>query len=472
MNRYDSGQLDDLLLDVKKLLGDETPAPPQPSPRARRPAPQPTPAQTVDDDATRLFAPVRGTPPPTIQGGAYDGSGKYVWNDPSYTGEYHGPDTTTTPRPAPRPAPRVQTPPSAFDQPVEPLRRAAPVQEAPRQRAAAHAAVQAEARPKRTRRPQPEPEAEVDEMEETQYPVKRKKKKAVWIILALLVVGLLVGYLLLAKQPINKDANMGARKPGVSTILLVGTDKSSTLTDTIMLLSLNTKEKTVSLMSIPRDTRVNGPYKPPKINSVYGANQGDERIGMLMQRVGECIGFEPDGYLVVNLDSFVSLVDIMGGVKFDVPMDMNYSDPAQNLTINLQKGEQELDGMQAMGLVRFRSGYAAADLERVNVQRAFVSAAADQWMTPGVIFKAPQLLAWFGKNVETNLSTGNMTWIALALLRADKSAIAAQTLPGDATYIGGVSFYLLNPYDVVAAVNESFNPYEKDITVDDLKVRN
>lgn len=460
MQRYDSGQLDDLLLDVKKMLGEDAPSTPKPSPRARRPEQHPQPV----DDATRMFAPVKQTPSePILQGGVYDGSGHYIWNDPSFTGEYYGDAAPTKSRAAS---------PSAFDRQVEPIRRQASVKTTVHQTRPApqQTGVQTRERVRQSRQPEYEPEVDKEE-EEIEVPVKKKHKKKIWVVLLLVLIAGIVAWLLLAKQPINKETGLGARKPGISTILLVGTDEGGTRTDTMMLLSVNNKEKTASLISIPRDTMVNGPYNPPKINSVYGANKGDERIDMLMQRVGECIGFEPDGYLVVNLDSFVDLVDTMGGVKFNVPMDMQYSDPAQGLTIDLKAGEQKLDGYQAMGLVRFRSGYAAADLERVNVQRAFVSAAAKQWMKPTVIFKAPRLLAWFGKNVETNLSTSNMTWLAMALLRADKDAIETQTLPGDASYIGGVSYYVLNPYNVAEAVNAYCNPYEADITVDNLKIR-
>lgn len=123
-----------------------------------------------------------------------------------------------------------------------------------------------------------------------------------------------------------------------------------TRTDTIMLLNVNSAANTVNLVSIPRDTFVSGGYNVPKINSAYGwAGKGEDGMQELMDRVTETIGFTPDGYLLVDLDSFIELVDLMGGVKFDVPMDMRYSDPAQNLTIDLTAGMQKLDGQQAMG---------------------------------------------------------------------------------------------------------------------------
>ena len=239
-----------------------------------------------------------------------------------------------------------------------------------------------------------------------------------------------------------------------------------------MLMNVNTSDKQVSLVSIPRDTRVNGSYSVPKINGVYGINGGgEEGMEMLQQRVKESIGFWPDGYIMVNLDSFVDLVDIMGGVTFNVPQDMYYNDPSQDLYIDLKAGEQKLNGTEAMGLVRFRSGYATADLGRVDVQRDFVSAAAKQWVSPTLVFKTPQLVAWLGGNVETDLSVKELSWLAWAMLRCDLDNIQTETLPGTATTISGGSYYLLDPYTVPDTVNRCINPYERDITVDDLYIR-
>ena len=215
----------------------------------------------------------------------------------------------------------------------------------------------------------------------------KKKRRFLRSVLRLLLVltllfGVLIGALfLLAKQP-KEEGNLGARKDGCSTILLAGTDESGNRTDTLMLLNVNRKTSQISVMSIPRDTKVNSKYTPKKINGAYGINgKGEEGMDALMDYVSECIGFRPDGYLLIDLDAFVELVDLMGGVEFDVPCDMYYNDPSQDLYIDLKAGKQKLNGEQAMGLVRFRSGYSRADLERVNVQRAFISAAMDQWIS-------------------------------------------------------------------------------------------
>ena len=259
---------------------------------------------------------------------------------------------------------------------------------------------------------------------------------------------------------------------GVSTILLAGMDQGGMRTDTLMLFSVNRTTRRLSLVSLPRDTLINGSYTVPKLNSVYAANNGgSEGVEMLLTRVGEIIGFIPDGYMLIQLDAFVELVDALGGVTFDVPVDMYYNDPSQGLYIDLAAGVQTLTGEEAMGVARFRSGYADADLGRVQVQRALLSAILDQAVSVKGVAKSPQLLNILLKNTDTDLTAANFLWLAESLLLADRSQIDTVTLPGSARYIGGVSYYVLDPASVVQTVNTYCNPYEADITLEDLTIR-
>ena len=175
---------------------------------------------------------------------------------------------------------------------------------------------------------QPRPSAAEREVQQSYTPKKRKKHRVLRVFgKLLLVIVLLLGVLIgaahfLASQPMADNGR--ARKDGCTTILLAGTDESGDRTDTIMLLNINREEKRMSLMSIPRDTKVNSTYVPHKINSAYGVNgKGEEGMDSLMDYVADCIGFRPDGYVLLELDVFIELVDLFGGVEFDVPMDMN-----------------------------------------------------------------------------------------------------------------------------------------------------
>ena len=154
-------------------------------------------------------------------------------------------------------------------------------------------------------------------------------------------------------------------------------------------------------MSIPRDTYAPA-YYVPKINSAYGAVGGGEKgMEQLMEQVKNVVGFMPDGYALVNLSAFVEAVDLLGGLDFDVPMDMDYDDPDQNLFIHLKAGEQHLTGEQLMWVVRFRSGYANADIGRTEVQRAVMKTAMKQWLRPKTLAALPGLWRIYQENPQT-----------------------------------------------------------------------
>ena len=319
------------------------------------------------------------------------------------------------------------------------------------------------------RKAEPQPAA----YEEPETPKKKKhgfgKGLAKFLLVVLLIIALLTGILfLVAKQPVDANCDL-ARKRGNSTILLAGTDASGDRTDTIMLLNIDRKAGKLSLMSIPRDTKVNSTYTPHKINAAYGVNgSGEQGMDALMEYVSECIGFRPDGYMLIDLNVFVELVDLMGGVRFDVPCDMYYNDPTQDLYINLQAGEQKLNGEQAMGVVRFRSGYAMADLERVNVQRDFLSAALHQWVSVKNLWKLPKALSLLLDHTLTDLSTANLLWMAESVVLCGTGDMMMTTIPhglnGDGEYV------LIDAQETLDLVNESFCPYEQGITMDDLYI--
>ena len=328
------------------------------------------------------------------------------------------------------------------------------------------AAAQEPARKEKKRSKRAEPEIPVYE--------KPKKKRHGFrnFLIFLLILALLMAaavYFLLPRQPLSAAAD---RREGVATVLLIGTDASGARTDALMLLTADQQAGQLSLVSIPRDTLVNGTYTVPKINSVYAANNGGtEGIEMLMTRVEQCVGFRPDGYILVRLDAFAEFVDTLGGVEFDVPMDMFYNDPTQELYIALEAGKQLLSGEEALGLVRFRSGYADADLGRVQVQRDFLAALIDQAVSPNGIAKAPLLLDVFRRNAETDLTAGHFLWLAKTALLSDLHNIETVTLPGSARNIGDGSYYVLDPASVAQTVNTYCNPLTREITTDDLQIR-
>lgn len=304
---------------------------------------------------------------------------------------------------------------------------------------------------------------------------RRRRGKGCLVSLLLLAALVLGGWLWLNRlisPPQAQGGALGARRPNCATILLAGTDQEGGRTDTMMLLHLDGERKEINLVSLPRDTYVlTTAGKDSKLNSAYGRNgRGQEGMEALMEYVADLIGFPPDGYLLIDLGGFVSLVDQMGGVNFDVPVDMFYEDSSQDLYIDLKAGLQKLSGQEAMGLVRFRSGYAAADLQRVNVQREFVSACMEQWLKPTKLLRLPGALSTVNASATTDLTTGNLLWLALNGWKVGLGNLESVTLPGEAAYKNGGSYYLLDRDAVADTVNQCCNPYKAGVRAEDLNI--
>lgn len=313
---------------------------------------------------------------------------------------------------------------------------------------------------------------------------RRRKKSRKHLLLKILIAIPLILLLLLAiaaaiiwftaKPPAAADT-LGARKDGCTTVLLAGTDVQGTNTDVLMVAYVNREDKSVRLLSIPRDTMVNRESDVPKINGAYYANgAGEKGMDALLDYVKDVIGYRPDGYVLLDLNCFEELVDKFGGLEFDVPVDMFYEDPSQDLLIDLPAGPQKLDGAAAMWLMRFRSGYANGDLGRVNIQQEFFKEALSQWVSAKNLAKLPSVLKLLKNNCETNLKTENLTWLAFSLFICRKGDFTCDTLPGDGVWVGESAGVLYGSYyaeDTEAAaklISGYYNPYDKEITANDL----
>ena len=256
-----------------------------------------------------------------------------------------------------------------------------------------------------------------------------------------------------------------SHKEDFYNILIVGTDDDGTRTDTIMIARLDVAEHTVALLSIPRDTLISGNYTVPKINSVYGAaGKGEKGVAALKTKLAQTLGFEVDGYAIVNLDAFIELVDLVGGVEFDVPMDMDYEDSSQDLYIHLKAGKQLLDGEQAMGLVRFRKGYATQDIQRTKTQQQFLQALAKKCLSVVNLAKIGDMAEIFLEHVTTDLNLGNIVFFGQELLKCDFDNMFSYTLEGEAVMVNDASCYAIYLNKTLDVVNEYFNPYDVEIT--------
>ena len=158
---------------------------------------------------------------------------------------------------------------------------------------------------------------------------------------------------------------------------------------------------------------------------------------------------------VLNLDGFVKIVDAIGGVDIDIPADMDYDDPEQGLSIHLKAGPHHLNGEQAEGFVRFRSGYEQVDIGRVDAQKLFMSAFLQKVKSTVSITNVTlltKLVNEAAENLTTDLPVADMIYFARNALGLDLSAVRMMTIPCD--YAGGL---VINRAATLAAVNSYFS---------------
>ncbi len=262
------------------------------------------------------------------------------------------------------------------------------------------------------------------------------------------------------------------RKDGVYTILLVGNDDGNGNTDTIMICKMNTKLHTMDFVSIPRDTLINVNWDIRKINSVYWTSRyyGENGIDALRQQIKKLIGFDVDCYAVIDLNVFVDIVDALGGVYFDVPQPLHYEDPWQDLYIHIEPGYQLLDGYNAMGLCRYRSGYINGDIGRINMQHDFLKACAKQFTQLGKIPDLGKVVELLSENLDTNMSSANFAYFIRHALLCNEENIRFHTAPTIEDTVHGYSYAVLDMLPWLEMINTILNPYTTEVSLNNLDV--
>ena len=270
------------------------------------------------------------------------------------------------------------------------------------------------------------------------------------------------------------------------TVLIMGRDTGGGgNTDTMLLASYDVTNQKATVMSIPRDTMVNVSWDIKKINSVYNMYGGGEKgVQAVYREVSQLVGFEPDYQVIVEWEAVGEIVEAMGGVYFDVPRNMNYDDPYQDLSIHISKGYQLLNGQQAMGVIRYRHdnnmkyGYADGDLGRIKTQQAFLKAMVEQLLQVKNVTRINQFIKVFQNNVETDLSFQNILWFAQQAVFGGLTIgnVNFSTMPNKNVSCWSRSYHNMQSYVVPIAsellnlVNNELSPFVEKFTLSDLDI--
>ena len=268
------------------------------------------------------------------------------------------------------------------------------------------------------------------------------------ILIVIIIVAVVAGWTIFGNRDVVIDLMLGqqagSEPPKPVNILLLGTDKGGMRADTIMMAGFDPSSGKASLLQIPRDTYVVNKRNDKKINSAYFSG-----FQTIANEVYSVAGVKPEKYLVVDFEGLRKIVDEIGGVEVDVPFDMKYDDPEQNLHIDLKKGVQVLDGKKAEQFVRYRKsndgkGYAEGDLGRVNAQKNFIKALLNKALSGGNIFKVPKLISIATTYTKGNLTQNEMLKYLNAIRKIKQEDIQFMTLPGEPKYFGHGWYFVVD----------------------------
>lgn len=252
-------------------------------------------------------------------------------------------------------------------------------------------------------------------------------------------------------------------------VAIFGTDLGGTRTDVIFVVHFDSKAKKLGLISVPRDTRVtmtndmqnmldeDGRYYEStcKVNAVhaYGGDKGPEYAVLQLE---DLLEIKIDNYVEMDFEGFKQIIDVIGGVDFNVPQNMKHYDPDPDLNINLKAGMQHLSGAEAVQLVRFRS-YPEGDVARVEAQQAFLKALAEKVLSSETILgNLPSLITTAFQYVKTDLTLVDAIKYSRYINDISLDNISMELLPGVGQYVNDISYYIHDEVETRTVVDRVF----------------
>lgn len=250
-------------------------------------------------------------------------------------------------------------------------------------------------------------------------------------------------------------------------VLLLGTDDGDSddfdkdvpkRTDAMLLVSFDPENSQVSVLSLPRDTRVTIPGRRghDKINAAYAYGG----VPLAKRTVANLLQVPINHYMQVDWQGFIKVVDMLGGVDLDVEQNMDYEDPYADLKIHLEKGKQHLNGEKAGEYVRFRHDE-MGDIGRVERQQKFMKALAKQAFTVGNMVKLPVIIGTASEYVKTDMTFIQLVKAANCLRLFGEGGVKSASLKGDFGDIGGVSYWVTTPSKIAATLDELKIPHRR-----------
>ncbi len=245
---------------------------------------------------------------------------------------------------------------------------------------------------------------------------------------------LLLGAKILASEANRPDLIKNGYEPTVNGF--------SGLTDSILLLRFNPTTHKMTVLSIPRDTKVelsgHGTVKINEANQDGGAPLAAATVSKLLN------GVKIDRYVTINTIGLINLIDILGGVTVTLPKDIKYKDDTQHLYVDFKAGVHHFNGAQSEQYLRFRHDE-LGDIGRIQRQQMFMRALTEQALNPGLVLKVPEILSLIRSHVDTNLTLEEMIALSSFAATTNRSDMQMVMVPGDfndSNRRGSVSYWL------------------------------
>ncbi len=322
----------------------------------------------------------------------------------------------------------------------------------------------------------------INNNKKTKKKMKRWKKVLLVMLLIILIAGGVFAYKVyqngggvsgMLATVVGHDENTKKSLQEFQVLLMgVSTDQEGVaLTDTIMVASYNPNTQRAVLLSIPRDsftgTNVRRAKASDKINAIYNLTKDPMET---VEAVNELTGLNIGYYAVVQTEALIELVDAIGPVEFDVPINMNYDDPTQDLHIHLEAGVQQIDGEKAEQLLRFRhnndgtsypSEYGDNDLGRMKTQRDFITAVVEQTVKLENITKLGKILDIASRNLITNVDFNALKDYLPYAVEFQTENLLTESLPGevpDMSRTNNVSIFVVDEEETAQLIQTLFYP--------------
>ena len=219
-----------------------------------------------------------------------------------------------------------------------------------------------------------------------------------------------------------------------------------------MLCKINSETGKVDIFSIPRDSRVKVRDEFTKVNHAHAYGG----IELTLKTLRDFLGVDIDYYAEINFDAVVNIVDEIGGVNYKVPEGIRLD--AGNT--HIRPGINKMNGKDVLTYLRARKIYKNADLGRVNAQQEFMKGIINELLKKSKEINMTSLIETYFKDVKTNVPFGTMVDFANNMSNFSSDKFKTYTVPGEASMIDGVSYYIPDYEATWDIVNKVFPKYK------------